>query len=609
MSTAKSLKKILLSILCTYISFICLNLTCVALIMSKKAMQKELYSTLEREAKLCDSMVEDFIAWKQQEIKYFASNSDSKYNLDSLIKFDNDFQMLCYGDSSGNVILHNGKSYKSDIFPFKDQLFSGEALVSEPFLNPVINDYSIAFASPVIEKNGKQSGFILGTVSGYAVCDIIEKVEINGDYPIILSPLGQIIASNNRDEISKSINLIESVKTKSPKMAADFSKALEGGTGAFSFKVDNIAKIAGYYSVPDQWRCTVVIANDKKSMRTINAMRTYLAINCLVLIAISFVMMQVLASKFTKPIVKVSAYLQAISDGDLTDDVKQDKDFNRLVKRRDELGTMTRSFVNLHEMLFQIVSNITESASQVSAGAAEISATSQAVSSGASKQAASTEEISSTIEQIASNIRHNAENAEETGVIAENTQKDGVNTANSVGSALEAIRKIIDKIAVVEDIANQTDLLALNAAIEAARAGDAGKGFAVVASEVRRLAERSKTAAHEISDLSVGTVKKADEAQNFLNETIPAINQTAQLVSEIAAASKEQDIGAQQISKAISQLDSVVQQNASASEQLASMAEELSAHSASLLDTTHYFRTHKQAEQPKVQAIEYNGNA
>jgi methyl-accepting chemotaxis protein len=133
-------------------------------------------------------------------------------------------------------------------------------------------------------------------------------------------------------------------------------------------------------------------------------------------------------------------------------------------------------------------------------------------------------------------------------------------------------------------------LLALNAAVEAARAGEHGRGFAVVASEVRKLAERSQTAAAEISVLSADTVKVAQEAGEMLGKLVPDIKRTAELVEEITAACREQDVGTAQINQAIQQLDQVTQQNASASEQVSSTSEELSSQAELLQETIAYFR-------------------
>ena len=256
----------------------------------------------------------------------------------------------------------------------------------------------------------------------------------------------------------------------------------------------------------------------------------------------------------------------------------------------DEVGDLIRSLNMMVEKLRQIVAEALTAAQNVSAGSQELSASAEQLSQGATEQASSAEEASSSMEEMASNVKQNADNANQTEKIAAQSAKDAEASGAAVGRAVQAMQTIAEKITIVQEIARQTDLLALNAAVEAARAGEHGKGFAVVASEVRKLAERSQAAAAEIGTLSTDTVKVAQEAGDMLSRLVPDIKKTADLVVEITAACREQDVGSAQINQAIQQLDKVGQQNASASEQVSSTSEELASQAEQLQSTISFFR-------------------
>lgn len=291
----------------------------------------------------------------------------------------------------------------------------------------------------------------------------------------------------------------------------------------------------------------------------------------------------IMSKSVLKPIAEGVSFAEAMSEGDLTASIASDS--------KDEMGSLVRSLGDMSLRLGDIVGNVAAAGGNVAAGSRELSSSSEALSQGAAEQAASVEEISSSMEQMAANIRQNAENASQTESIAQLTAQEAVKGGKAVSQTVSAMKQIAEKISIIEEIARQTNLLALNAAIEAARAGEAGKGFAVVAAEVRKLAERSGLAANEISDLSVSSVEVAENAGRILEEIVPNINKTAELVQEIAASSNEQNQGANQINKAIQQLDNVVQQNASASEEVAATSEELASQSEQLIETIRFFKT------------------
>jgi methyl-accepting chemotaxis protein len=269
-----------------------------------------------------------------------------------------------------------------------------------------------------------------------------------------------------------------------------------------------------------------------------------------------------------------------IADGDLT----------VVVMPLSDKDTLGKALERMLGKLRDVVTDASGASENVSSGSQQLSASAEQLSEGATEQASAAEEASASMEEMAANIKQNADNASQTEKIARQSATDAQISDEAVASAVAAMQTIAEKITIVQEIARQTDLLALNAAVEAARAGEHGRGFAVVASEVRKLAERSQTAATEISAMSSQTVKAAREAGEMLGRLVPDIKKTAELVAEISAACREQDIGGDQINQAIQQLDRVTQQNASASEEMSATSEELAAQSEQLQSSIAYFR-------------------
>jgi methyl-accepting chemotaxis protein len=258
----------------------------------------------------------------------------------------------------------------------------------------------------------------------------------------------------------------------------------------------------------------------------------------------------------------------------------------RLLSEKDSLGiALKRMVTNLRE----VVESVGTAADHVNTGSEQLSVSAQELSRGNSQQAAAAEQTSSSMEEMSSSIQQNGDHARQTDNLARKAAEDAETSGGAVARTTQAIRQIAERIGVIEEIARKTDLLALNAAVEAARAGDHGKGFAVVASEVRKLAERSQTAAAEISKLTLQGVQVAQSATELLTKLVPDIRRTAELVQEISATCSEQATGATQVTKAMTDLDGVIQRNSASAEELASTAEELSGQASQLRESVSFF--------------------
>lgn len=262
------------------------------------------------------------------------------------------------------------------------------------------------------------------------------------------------------------------------------------------------------------------------------------------------------------------------------------------------LGTMAAFLVlsALGKTISQIINDLTGNSDQVSFASQQIATASEHLSSVSTEQASSLEETVATLEELASMVKVNSSHAKEAARLSESTRDVAVRGESEIKELTLSMieiskdsKKIEEIITVIDDIAFQTNLLALNAAVEAARAGEQGKGFAVVAEAVRNLAQRSASAAKDITGLIKGSVEKIERGSKqagqsgiVLEEIVQSVKKVAELNAEISTASEEQSNGIGQIGKAMNQLDQVTQGNAASSEEAAASAEELSAQALQL---------------------------
>jgi methyl-accepting chemotaxis protein len=313
-------------------------------------------------------------------------------------------------------------------------------------------------------------------------------------------------------------------------------------------------------------------------------------------LAIGSVLAWLATRSITGPINEAVKLAETVAAGDLSSHIE--------VHSKDETGQLLQALKHMNASLQDIVGQVRVGTDTIATASSQIAAGNLDLSSRTEQQASALEETASSMEELTSTVKQNADNARQANVLAASASEVAVKggqvvseVVETMGSINESSKKIVDIIGVIDGIAFQTNILALNAAVEAARAGEQGRGFAVVATEVRNLAQRSAAAAREIKDLIGDSVQKVEMGSKLVNqagvtmdEVVASVRQVTDIMAEIAAASREQEMGIGQINQAITEMDNATQQNAALVEEAAAAAQSLQDQAGNLLQAVSAFK-------------------
>lgn len=557
-----------------------------------------------------------------------------------------DERVSMHGFQRGNLVgadgisIFDGNDYSDR--EYVQQAMKGTVYVSEPLISKVTGDLSIMVAAPLY-ANGSRSSEIVGVVyfvpQETFLNDIVSSIKVSkSSKAYMINKSGDTIADTTLDTITTQNIEREAQSDSSLRELAEIHANMRQGKSGFgSFHNSEGPRYAAYAPVEgtDGWSVAVTAMKADYLANTYFGMFINVAVIVISILASIAVALK-LSSNISVPMRACAERMKLLTEGDLKSPVPPtqgedetaeltrstaemvtglniiindighllnemaNKNFDIVSSHRDayvgEFQSILSSMRNLKVELSGTMRQIDNSAGQVSNASGQVSVGAQTLSEGSIEQASSVEELAATINDISAGAKKTAGAAEEAGQLVGqagaqlNVSIDYVQDLNSAMEKISTSSEEISKIlAVIENIAFQTNILALNAAVEAARAGAAGKGFAVVADEVRNLATKSDEAAKATKELIESSITAVHAGSDVVNKVTESLQKTGQIAGNVTTqmdivveAVENQTTAIAQVTEGIDQISSVVQTNSATAEESAAASQQLSAEAASL---------------------------
>ncbi len=542
--------------------------------------------------------VTDKLATMTDELKWIASEDiftsmdEKKYakRLEAIAADKKEyFSMMFVAYPDGSYYI-NGKGFSkaniADRQYFKNVFQLGKDFsMTSPDISKSTGEKKYTLAVP-IKRDGRVVGAFCANVSLRTLTKVVEECKFghNGE-TFIVDEKAELIGSRF-DELVMNFNLTVEGKVAYPGLE-EVGEAVKRGENCIRYCKDaasgeNMYTMSRIIEGTPGWFVVGTLPDSELRGAARENLQVMIIFLLVVIGVIAVVVVVYLKRSLSNPLAQLSVAIKEISNGNLK---------NRIdYTSNDEIGEMCENIRDMSAKLAEIVDTIKEGSESLASNSEQVNATSQQVMQGSMSQSNNIEDLSATMQEMTSNIEQNTYNAKQTN----NVSQDACNKFNEVvvkiNSLLENNKSIAEAISIINEIAFQTNILALNAAVEAARAGEYGKGFAVVAKEVRSLAEKSKSAADDIIEMSQKSLQLSEEAGSVMQQTIPKIENTRTLVNEITNASMEQSAGANQVNNIIQKLNGTVKINASSSEMLAASADNLATQADNLRNAINYFK-------------------
>ena len=322
-----------------------------------------------------------------------------------------------------------------------------------------------------------------------------------------------------------------------------------------------------------------------------------IVITILTVILLYFVIKNVTNTFVVKPLNKMKEFNNDFAEGRMYLNAASS------ITTNDEFGDLKKSAEKMQAKVSETVKKIRTISKSISNGNSALKNSVKNVAEEAKSQVSFGNQIHDLIDKMTVSIQQNTQNALHTKDFTDKFASDMDNITLASENTLDSIQIVIDKIKVIDEISERTDLLAINAAVEAARAGENGKGFGVVAAEIRKLAEHCLEASTEINESSKWSLKTTNQAAELIQQMLPNITKIAEKVTQISDICKEQLNMTYSISMSVMQLVSIAANNSDFADQISNYSENLSKNITDLNIVTNFFKTQITDDGPTQQLI------